>query len=222
MEKAATLVMLQPFAPAREPLAWTHAPSQPLMQSLLSQFQTPTVPRRIRRFFQVWLRFGSPRFADHSAYFGSTNFIWSTLSAVDVVQVKQLLHACQRSFRWDRQFSVHRVWKNWKHSGKAGFYWNFRRLRRRAGLESSRISHENCICFKKIFFATNAFSSPEAGPAWARRARSVFSSWARKFTSADDARMSFSRPNANCASLRVVAFTHDPATFAMRLRSNNS
>ena len=31
MEKAATLVMLQPFALAREPTAWIHAPSQPLM-----------------------------------------------------------------------------------------------------------------------------------------------------------------------------------------------
>jgi hypothetical protein len=28
--KAATLVMLQPSAPAREPTAWIHAPSQPL------------------------------------------------------------------------------------------------------------------------------------------------------------------------------------------------
>src|SRR5215469_6919267 len=109
MEKAATLVMLQPFAPAREPLAWTHAPSQPLMQSLLSQFQTPTVPRRIRRFFQVWLRFGSPRFADHSAYFGSTNFIWSTLSAVDEVQVKRLLHARQFEFTSESKNSVEPV-----------------------------------------------------------------------------------------------------------------
>ena len=29
--KAATLVMLQLSAPAREPTAWIHAPSQPLM-----------------------------------------------------------------------------------------------------------------------------------------------------------------------------------------------
>jgi hypothetical protein len=29
--KAATLVMLQPSAPARKPIAWIHAPSQPLM-----------------------------------------------------------------------------------------------------------------------------------------------------------------------------------------------
>ena len=55
--KAATLIMLQPSAPAREPIAWIHAPSQPLMRSLLSQFQTPTAPRRVSRFFRVWLLF---------------------------------------------------------------------------------------------------------------------------------------------------------------------
>ena len=31
--------------------AWRHAPSQPLMRSLLSQFQTPTAPRRAVGFF---------------------------------------------------------------------------------------------------------------------------------------------------------------------------
>jgi hypothetical protein len=35
--KAVTLVMLQPPTPAREPTAWMHVPSQPLMRSLLSQ-----------------------------------------------------------------------------------------------------------------------------------------------------------------------------------------
>ena len=58
--KAATLVTLQPSAPAREPTAWMHAPSQPLMRSLLSQFQTPTAPRRTSRFFRVWLLVRSP------------------------------------------------------------------------------------------------------------------------------------------------------------------
>jgi hypothetical protein len=90
--KAATLVMLQPSAPAREPTAWMHAPSQPLMRSLLSQFQTPTVPRRIRRFFRVWLLFRLPFRADHSAYFGSTSFTSPILSAVDASKTKQLLH----------------------------------------------------------------------------------------------------------------------------------
>ena len=40
IEKAATLVMLQPWTPARELPAWTHVPSQPLIRSPLSQFQT--------------------------------------------------------------------------------------------------------------------------------------------------------------------------------------
>jgi hypothetical protein len=66
--KAATLVMLQTSAPAREPIAWRHAPSQPLMRSPLSQFQTPTAPRRNRRFFRVGLPFRSPCRADHSAF----------------------------------------------------------------------------------------------------------------------------------------------------------
>jgi len=54
MKKAATLVMLQLTAPAREPSAWTHVPSQPLMQSLLSQFQTSAEISQFRRFFRVW------------------------------------------------------------------------------------------------------------------------------------------------------------------------
>ena len=51
MEKAATLVMLQPSAPAREPKAWMHAPSQPLMRSPLSRFQTPAPPRKSQPVF---------------------------------------------------------------------------------------------------------------------------------------------------------------------------
>lgn len=50
--------------------------------------QTPTAPRRVSRFFRVWLPLGSPRGADHSAYFGLTNFTSSNLSAVDAMQVK--------------------------------------------------------------------------------------------------------------------------------------
>jgi hypothetical protein len=58
--KAATLVMFQPSAPAREPIAWIHVPSQPLMRSPLSRSQTPAPPRRVSRFFRVWLLFRSP------------------------------------------------------------------------------------------------------------------------------------------------------------------
>ena len=53
--KAATLVMLQPSAPATEPIAWIHAPSQPLMRLPLSRSQTPAPARRVSRFFRVWL-----------------------------------------------------------------------------------------------------------------------------------------------------------------------
>jgi hypothetical protein len=61
MEKAVTLVMLQPPTPARESAAWTHVPSQPPVRSLLSQFRTPTVISQRRRFFRVRPSCGSPR-----------------------------------------------------------------------------------------------------------------------------------------------------------------
>jgi hypothetical protein len=54
-----------------------HVPSQPLMQSLLSQIQTPTAPRRVSRFFRVWPPRELPRVADHSAYFGLAKFYLS-------------------------------------------------------------------------------------------------------------------------------------------------
>jgi hypothetical protein len=72
--KAVTLVMLQLPAPARKPIAWIHAPSQPLMRSLLSQFQTPTAPRRVSRFFRVWLSTKLPWLSDHPAYIGLAKF----------------------------------------------------------------------------------------------------------------------------------------------------
>jgi len=104
--------MLQPSAPARELRAWIHAPSQPLMQSPLSQFQTPTAPRRVSRFFRVWLPFRLPCRADHSAYFGWTNFISPILSAVDVSQAKQLLDGCQRNSQRNREISVNVIVEN--------------------------------------------------------------------------------------------------------------
>jgi hypothetical protein len=39
---------------------WTHVPSQPSMRSLLSQFQTPTEPRRTVGFFGSGRSCGSP------------------------------------------------------------------------------------------------------------------------------------------------------------------
>ena len=110
--KAATLVMLQPSAPAREPTAWMHAPSQPLMRSLLSQIQTPTAPRRTSRFFRVWLLVRSPCRADHSAYFGVARFISPILSAVDASQTKQSLHRCQRNSQRENEISVYGIVEN--------------------------------------------------------------------------------------------------------------
>ena len=51
IEKAARSVMLQPSAPAKEPTAWIHAPSQPLMRSPLSRSQTPAPPRKSQPVF---------------------------------------------------------------------------------------------------------------------------------------------------------------------------
>src|ERR1051326_3128076 len=47
------------------------------MRSPLLQFQTPTAPRRVSRFFRVWLLSELPRLADHSAYFGLAKFYLS-------------------------------------------------------------------------------------------------------------------------------------------------
>jgi hypothetical protein len=46
--------MLQLPTPERELPAWTHVPSQPLIRSPLSQFQTSADISQRRRFFQVW------------------------------------------------------------------------------------------------------------------------------------------------------------------------
>jgi hypothetical protein len=59
----------------------------------------PNCPSQSRRFFQVWLLFGLPRRADHSAYFGLAKvLIKPTLSAVDGSNLRELLEDCQRPF----------------------------------------------------------------------------------------------------------------------------
>ena len=59
----------------------------------------PNCPSLSRRFFQVWLLIGSPRRADHSAYFGLAKFfIQPTLSAVDGSQIRHLFEDCQCPF----------------------------------------------------------------------------------------------------------------------------
>ena len=138
MVKAAILVMLKPSAPARELIAWRHAPSQPLMRSLLSQFQTPTGPRRISRFFRVWELFGLPRRADHSAYFGLANSHLPTLSAVDGSNSKQSIEVCQRSFVMEFRFLWMHCGKSAVGRGKQGP--NFRKLSRQGPFSATTFS----------------------------------------------------------------------------------
>jgi hypothetical protein len=47
------------------------------MRSPLSRFQTPTTPRRVSRFFRVWLLAELPQPANHSVYFGLAKFYLS-------------------------------------------------------------------------------------------------------------------------------------------------
>jgi hypothetical protein len=68
--------------------------------------QTPAPPRRVSRFFRVWLPYRSPCQADHSAYFGLASFISPILSAVDADQTKQSRERCQRETQAENEISV--------------------------------------------------------------------------------------------------------------------
>ena len=68
--------------------------------------QTPAPPRRVSRFFRVWLPYRSPCQADHSAYFGLASFISPILSAVDTDQTKQSRERCQRETQAENEISV--------------------------------------------------------------------------------------------------------------------
>jgi hypothetical protein len=67
--------MLQPPTPARELVAWTHVPSQPLIRSPLSQFQTSADISQRRRFFQVWRFRELPRLPTDQSSSGRQRFI---------------------------------------------------------------------------------------------------------------------------------------------------
>ena len=54
-----------------------HAPSQPFDAITAFAVPNPNSSSQSRRFFQVWLLFGLPRRADHSAYFGLAKFYLS-------------------------------------------------------------------------------------------------------------------------------------------------
>jgi hypothetical protein len=65
----------------------------------------PNCPSQSRRFFQVWLLFGLPRRADHSAYFGLAKFY---LSQPFQPSTKANLESCSKivnaRFQCSRQF----------------------------------------------------------------------------------------------------------------------
>jgi hypothetical protein len=54
-----------------------HAPSQPFDAITAFAVPNPNSSSQSRRFFQVWLLFGLPHRADHSAYFGLAKFYLS-------------------------------------------------------------------------------------------------------------------------------------------------
>jgi hypothetical protein len=95
-KKAATLVMLQPSAPAREqnsPDACTVAALDAITAFAVPN---PNCPSQSRRFFQVWQSTGSPRLLDHPAYFGLAKvYFGPTLSAVDGSEGKREVKKCQ-------------------------------------------------------------------------------------------------------------------------------
>ena len=73
-----------------------HVPSQPLMRSPLSRFQTPTAPRRAVGFFRSGSPPSCPGFPDHPAYFGLAKvYFGPTLSAVDGSEIKREVKKCQ-------------------------------------------------------------------------------------------------------------------------------
>src|ERR1700728_135041 len=110
--KAATLVMLQPFALCERAYSVDTCTSAGLDAIAAFASQTPAPPRRVSRFFRVWLPCRSPCRADHSAYFGVASFISPILSAVDVDQTKQSCGSCQCGFHGENEISVNRSVEN--------------------------------------------------------------------------------------------------------------
>ena len=67
----------------------------------------PNFSSQSRRFFQVWLLFGLPRRADHSAYFGLAKFYLSqpfqpsTRATLEIcLKIVNARFRCNRPLRW--------------------------------------------------------------------------------------------------------------------------
>src|SRR5579872_2956148 len=68
------------------------------MRSPLSRFQTPATPRRVSRFFRVWLPGGLPRRTDHPAYFGLAKSDLTNPFSRRQKKSKFCTEKCQRRF----------------------------------------------------------------------------------------------------------------------------
>jgi hypothetical protein len=106
------LVMLQPSALCERANSVDSCTVAALDAIAAFASQTPALPRRVSRFFQVWLPYRSPCRTDHSAYFGLASFISPTLSAVDVDQTKQSRERCQCGIQSENEISVNRNVEN--------------------------------------------------------------------------------------------------------------
>jgi hypothetical protein len=104
--KAATLVMLQPSALCERAYSVNTCTVAALDAIAAFASQTPAPPRRVSRFFRVWLPYRSPCRADHSAYFGLASFISPILSAVDADQSKHSRERCQCEIPSGNEISV--------------------------------------------------------------------------------------------------------------------
>ena len=104
--KAATSVMLQPSALCERAYSVDTCTVAALDAIAAFASQTPAPPRRVSRFFRVWLPCKSPCRADHSAYVGLASFISPILSAVDADQAKQSRERCQRETHAKSEISV--------------------------------------------------------------------------------------------------------------------
>jgi hypothetical protein len=111
MGKAATLVMLQPSALCERAYSVDTCTVAAFDAIAAFASQTPAPPRRVSRFFRVWLPHRSPCRTDHSAYSEWQVFISPILSAVDADQTKQSCERCQRETQQNTKYLCIEMWK---------------------------------------------------------------------------------------------------------------